>query len=49
VVASRGDLYLAGSLFDMFRLRRVSLNEVGGCGELAVSLESALISQQIAS
>jgi len=49
VVASRGDLYRAGSLFDMFRLRRVSLNEVVGCGELAVFLESALISLQIAS
>ena len=44
-VAIRGDQYRAGSLFEMFRLRRVLLNEVGGCGDLAVFLESALISQ----
>ena len=43
MVATRGDLYLAGSLFEMFRLRRVLLNEVEGCGELAVSFENALI------
>jgi len=42
-VASRGDTYLAGSLFEMFRLRRVFLFEAWGCGDLAVFLESALI------
>ena len=47
VVATRGDLYLGGSLFEMLRLRRVLRNEVEGCGELAVFLESALISQRI--
>ena len=43
VVACRGDTYLAGSLFEMFRLQRVLLNEVRGCGDLAVFLESAVI------
>ena len=43
VVASRGDTYLAGSLFEMFRLPRVLLNEVVGCGDLAVFLRNGLI------
>jgi hypothetical protein len=41
-VASRGDTYLAGSLFEMFRLRRVFLFEAMGCGEIVIFLEDAL-------
>jgi len=43
VVASRGDTYLAGSLFEMFRLLRVSLIEQVGCREISILFESALI------
>jgi hypothetical protein len=43
VVASRGDTYLAGSLFEMFRLLRVSLIEQVGCREISIFFESALI------
>ena len=43
MVASRFDTYLAGSLFDVFRLQRVSLNEVKGCGKLAAFLKNVLI------
>ena len=35
---------LAGSLFDMFRLQRIELNEVKGCLELNAFLKNALIS-----
>ena len=35
VVALRVDMHLAGSLFIMFRLQRIELNEVKGCLELA--------------
>jgi hypothetical protein len=34
VVAFRVDMNLAGSLFDMFRLQRIELNEVKDCLEL---------------
>jgi hypothetical protein len=43
VVAIRRDMYLAGSLFEMFRLLRIELNEGKGGGELAVLSENALI------
>ena len=45
MVANRRDLYLAGSLFDMFRLPRVLLFEAMGCGEIVIFLVSALISR----
>jgi hypothetical protein len=47
VVATRGDTYLAGSLFEMFRLQRVSLIEQVGCRELVVSVENVLILHEI--
>jgi hypothetical protein len=49
MVATRGDTYHAGSLFEMFRLRRVELIEGEGCRELAVFLENALILHEILS
>ena len=47
VVAFRVDMNLAGSLFDVFRLQRIELNEVKDCLELNAFLESALISHEI--
>jgi len=43
VVATRGDRDHEMSLFFAFRLLRIDLNEVKGCGELAAILEIALI------
>ena len=43
MVATRGDTYLAGSLFEMFRLQRVLVNEVEGCGEIVIFFGNALI------
>ena len=43
MVASRGDTYLAGSLFQMFRLRRVSVIEHVGCREIVKYFRNALI------
>ena len=43
MVAFRVDMNLAGSLFDMFRLQRIELNEVKDCLELNACLKSALI------
>ena len=48
MVAIRGDTYLAGSLFEMLRLQRVSQNEGEGCLELAAFLENGLILQGLA-
>ena len=36
------------SLFDMFRLQRIDLNEVKGCGELAAFSEKGQILQELA-
>jgi hypothetical protein len=47
VVATRGDMYLAGSLFDVFRLQRIELDEVKGCLELATYFKNALIKHEI--
>jgi len=47
VVATRGDTYLAGSLFEMFRLLRVSFIEAGGCREIVKLLRNALILREI--
>ena len=43
VVVFRVDMNLAGSLFDVFRLQRIELNEVKGCLELNAFLENAFI------
>jgi hypothetical protein len=40
-------MYLAGSLFEMFRLERIWLNDAKGCLELAAFFENALIPQGI--
>ena len=47
MVATRGDMNLAGSLFDVFRHRQILLNEVKGCLELGRFLENAVISHEI--
>ena len=43
VVAFRVDMNLAGSLFEMFRLLRIELNDVKDCLELNAFLGNALI------
>ena len=43
MVAFRVDMNLAGSLFDVFRLQRIELNERKGCLELTAFLQFALI------
>ena len=43
MVAFRIDMNLAGSLFDVFRLQRIELNEAKGCSELNAFLKNALI------
>jgi hypothetical protein len=48
VVAFRVDMNLAGSLFEMFRLLRIELNEVKDCLELNAFLGNALILHEIA-
>jgi hypothetical protein len=48
VVAFRVDMNLAGSLFEMFRLQRIELNEVKGCLEFDTFLEIVLILHEIA-
>lgn len=45
MVASRGDMNHEFSLFEMFRLQRIELNEAKGCRDLAAFLENALILQ----
>ena len=47
MVATRGDTYLAGSLFEMFRLQSVSLIEHAGCGDFVVFSGNALIPHKI--
>jgi hypothetical protein len=47
VVAFRIDMNLAGSLFEMFRLQRIELNEVKDCLELNAFLGNALILHEI--
>ena len=48
MVATRGDTYLAGSLFEMLRLQRVSLIEQVGCRDFVNSFENGLILDGIA-
>jgi len=43
VVVFRVDMNLAGSLFDVFRLLRIELNETKDCSELNAFLKNALI------
>jgi hypothetical protein len=40
-------MHLAGSLFDVFRLPRIELNEVKDCLELNAFFENALISHDL--
>jgi hypothetical protein len=47
VVALRVDMHLAGSLFIMFRLQRIELNEVKGCLELATYFKNAIILHEL--
>ena len=47
VVATRGDTYLGGSPHRCFRLQRVLLNEVRGCGDLVIFSGKALILHEI--
>ena len=42
MVAFRVDMNLAGSLFDVFRLQRIELNEAKDCLELNAFLKSAV-------
>jgi hypothetical protein len=42
VVVFRIDMNLAGSLFDVFRLLRIELNEGKDCSELNAFLKNAL-------
>ena len=37
------DMHLVGSLFDVFRLQRIELNERKDCSELTAFLKNALI------
>ena len=48
VVAFRVDMNLAGSLFEMFRLLRIELNEAKDCLELNAFFQNALILHEIA-
>jgi hypothetical protein len=43
VVVFRVDMHLAGSLFDVFRLQRIELNEGKDCLELNAFFKNALI------
>ena len=47
MVVFRIDMNLAGSLFDVFRLLRIELNEVKDCSELNAFLKNALIAHEI--
>ena len=43
MVVFRVDMHLAGSLFDVFRLQRIELNDVKDCLELNTFFKNALI------